>query len=86
MAGRLCWGCSVLTWEGRAEAVRGPAGGDASDHAVKEEADPLAFGTGQEEHASPWRGGGGDGEGVRKHKNSRGKNITRSDIDFFCFF
>lgn len=61
VAGSLCRCCSVLTWEGRPEAVRGPAGGDASDHAVKEEADLLAFGTGQEENASPWRGGGGDG-------------------------
>lgn len=52
----LC-GLPGLTWEGRPEAVRGPAGGDASHQAVKEEADPLAVGTGQEENARPWKGG-----------------------------
>lgn len=66
-------GVSALTWEGRPEAVRGPAGRDASDHAVQQEADPLSFRTGQEENASPWKDGGGDGERVRKPKKSRKK-------------
>lgn len=46
---------SGLTWKGRLEAVRGSAGRDAPDDAVKEEADPLSFGTGQEENSSPWK-------------------------------
>lgn len=44
-----------LTWESRPEAVRGSAGGDASDDAVQEEADSLSFGAGQEEDSSPWK-------------------------------
>lgn len=62
---------SVLTWKSRLEAVRGSAGGDASDDAVEEEADPLSFGRGQEEDSSPWKGGRGDRGRMGKHKNSR---------------
>lgn len=61
----------MLTWEDRPEAVRGPAGTDASDHAVKEEADLFSFGTGQEENASPWTGGRGDRESVRKQQQQQ---------------
>lgn len=35
--------------------MRGPAGGDAPDNAVKQETDLLSFWTGQEENTSPWK-------------------------------
>lgn len=67
----------MLTWEDRPEAVRGPAGTDASDHAVKEEADLFSFGTGQEENASPWTGGRGDRESVRKQQQQAEKQTSQ---------
>lgn len=45
----------VFTWQGWSQAMRGSAGGDASDDAVKQETDLLSFCTGQEENTSPWK-------------------------------
>lgn len=45
----------MFTWQDWSQAVRGSAGGDASDDAVKQEADSLSFWTGQEENTSPWK-------------------------------
>ena len=45
----------VFTWKGRSQAVRGSAGSDASDNAVKQEADILSVCTGHEENTSPWK-------------------------------
>lgn len=49
---RLACMC-VFTWQGRAQSMRGPAGGYAPDNAVKQETDLLSFWTGQEENTSP---------------------------------
>lgn len=43
----------VLTWQGRSQAMRDPAGGDAPHNTVKQETDLLSFWTGQEENTGP---------------------------------
>ncbi len=60
----VCVCVCVFTWQGRSQAMRGPAGGDAPDDAVKQETDLLSFWTGQEENTSPWKM---DGERDRQH-------------------
>lgn len=45
----------VFTWQGRSQAMRGPAGGDAPHNAVKQEADLFSLWTGQEKNTSPWK-------------------------------
>lgn len=52
----------AFTWPGWSQAVRGSAGADASDDAVKQETDLFSFWAGQEENSGPWKTDGTETE------------------------
>ncbi len=66
----VCLCMCEFTWQGRLQTMRGPAGVDAPDDAVKQETDLLSFWTGQKENTSPWKMNGREADSTISEKET----------------